>query len=111
MNVEPTCRFCQQTLYHHGTRGQGKLATHMYWCEPCQSEQTFDHKHKPREWSFMVGKDYCIHYWTKSKSLKIVEYKDNRPVKYVLEITLDKSPDYTPQAMTEERVKTLLVFS
>jgi len=60
----------------------------------------------------MVGKSYCVHYWPESKNLKIVLYNAHgRPQKYVLEVTLDKDPDYTPTSMTEERIKTLLLFS
>lgn len=109
---DQTCRFCQKTLLHHGTRGQGKVAIHMYWCDHCQSEQTFDSKAKTIEWSFMAGEAYCIHFWPKFNSLKIVEYENGRPKKYVLELELDQPPDHmTPQTMTEEKVKTLIVFS
>jgi len=114
MNVEPTCRYCKGKLTFRGTRGKlNQNGLYMYYCHRCESEQTFDENAKPIEWSFMVGKNYCIHYWPESKKLKIVEYNaHSRPHKYVLEIILKEHPDYmTPSSMTEERVKTLIVFS
>lgn len=109
MNVEPTCRYCKRKLTD---LRQGRGQIYIANCNACDSEQSFYETGQTREWSFMVGDTYCIHYWPESKALKIIEYKNNRPSKYVLEITLDKHPDHmTPQNMTEERVKTLIVFS
>lgn len=114
MNVEPTCRYCQRKLVHRGTRGNlASNGINLCYCHYCESEQTFDDNASPIEYSFMVGKKYCIHFWPKSKAFKIVEYNEHgRPQKYVLELTLNEPPNYmTPQNMTEERVKTLIVFS
>ena len=109
---EYLCRYCQRNLTHTGTRGTGKNALQLCYCHHCESEQTFDAKDQPAEYSFMVGTAYCIHYWTQSKAFKIVEYKNGRPAKYVVEITLKEAPDHmTPSNMTEERVKCLVVFS
>lgn len=111
---ELTCRYCQHKLTYRGTRGKiSSDGIHLCYCKSCDSEQTFEEDGTPIEYSFMVGKTYCIHYWTKSKAFKVVEYNAHgRPQKYVLELTLKEAPDYmTPQNMTEERVKTLIVFS
>lgn len=108
MTVDVTCRYCQRKMQLHGQRGD----LYMHWCQHCQSEQTFHEDGKPAEYSFMVGKNYCIHFWPKTKQLKIVQYKNDRPEKYVLEITVDVPPTHmTPTSMTEERVKCLILFS
>lgn len=115
MNVEPTCRYCMGKLIDRGERGSLNIPGSMIYlryCKHCESEQTFDHEARPMEYSFMVGEAYCIHFWPKSKAFKIVEYKNGRPSKYVLELTLDKPPTHMrPDNMTEERVKCLIVFS
>ncbi len=111
---EHLCRYCNCKLTARGTRGKGvpKAEVELNYCKGCQSEQTFDDKGNPIEYSFMVGHKYCIHYWPKSKAFKIVQYDDGKPAKYVLELTLKEDPDYmTPSSMTEERVKCIVVFS
>ena len=110
--IDLRCRYCKSEMKLHGSRDNNVFIFHMYWCKYCQSEQTIDDSGTLREWSFMVGENYCIHYWPQSKAFKIIEYKDGRPSKYVLEITLKESPDHmTPSSMTEERVRCLVVFS
>lgn len=112
MNVEPTCRYCQGKLKARGSRGALEDAIYIYYCKSCESEQTFKKNGQTIEWSFMVGDSYCIHFWPQSKAFKIVEYKKGQPTKYVLELILEKPPTHmTPQNMTEERVKCLIVFS
>lgn len=107
MNVEPTCRYCMRRLTHRGSRGDVNLC----YCHACESEQTFDANARPIEYSFMTKeKNYCLHFWPQVKKFKIVSYKNNNPDKYVLE--LDICPhNYNPSNMTEERVKTLILFS
>lgn len=112
MSFEPTCRYCHSKLTARGLRKGAKTNLALTYCKSCESEQTFDDKGNPIEWSFMVGHKYCIHYWPESKTFKIVQYDDGKPAKYVLEMTLKEDPDYmTPSSMTEERVKCIVVFS
>lgn len=109
--IEGICRYCNRNLSNMRIIKRGNI--HVGYCNHCDSEQSFYEDGKPREWSFMVGKKYCIHYWPESKALKIVEYNAHgQPSKYVVEATVKEDPDYmTPDSMTEERIKTIVVFS
>lgn len=109
---EPCCRYCKKEMPAPRIRGKNP-AVFIFECKRCDSEQSYYDNGTIKEWSFMVDKKYCIHYWPGTKDLKIVEYNAHgRPQKYVLEMKTDADPDYmTPESMTEQRIKTIIVFS
>lgn len=109
--MKKNCRYCQRQM--PDALIDRRYNIYIAQCQFCDSEESFYENGDTREWSFMVGRNYCIHYWPESKALKIVLYNAHgRPQKYVLEVTLMKDPDYmTPTTMTEERIKTLILFS
>lgn len=114
ITVEPTCRFCKNKMsplvpFH--SRGK---TLYSYHCIRCASEQLFDDTGQALEYSFRVG-DYLCQFNSPTYKFQVVKQGPQGlggvPYTKVI-LTLDFVPhNLTPQNTTEERIKTLILFS
>ena len=108
---ELTCRFCQRKLSNIQHMGEAMISIVVGYCKHCASEQSWYTNGKVLSWQFKVGDQYSIRYWPEKKKLQIEDYLAKKS-KSTFELTVNEDPDYmTPESMTEERVKTIIIFS
>jgi hypothetical protein len=112
MNIIPTCRFCCGKLVS-SYRGFpftsdvfGDFA--HYWCYSCKSEQIYREDASPIDWSFLVP-PYMLYFWPGHNFTIFLMEGDyiGKPI-----LTTKAVPvKMTPQNITIERVKLLILFS
>jgi hypothetical protein len=110
MNVEVTCRYCHRPLKNQ------RLVTGEVWvfeCIPCQSQQAFLSNGQCTYWLFRVGY-YSLNFdpfTQKFKIIRLPSLKDPGLLAQTI-LQLDYLPhNLTPKTCTEERIKTLILFS
>lgn len=101
------CRFCQ-----HPITPLKKGSARIIMCKHCKSEEWIEKDGSHYSWSFKVGQ-YEIGYYFESKTFKVSQLnKNGNWEKWLLDIPLKDEPTHmTPENMTEERVKSIIVFS
>lgn len=114
MEVEPTCRFCHRKMTNYRTLENdqslhGSDAMHVFDCLPCHSTQTFSIRGQTIAYFFDVGEDYRLFFYPQNILYKFI-VSNRKTSKVAME--LEEIPhQFTPQNMTEEKVKTLILFS
>jgi len=115
MNVEPACRFCQgNMLCTGGVIHANNTESYSYECKRCHSEQDFESTGRPLDYKFVIGR-YHLLFKPRNKTFQIIVYP-------IDEVWLQKASQcllnvnfcpthLTPQNTTEERIKTLILFS
>jgi len=118
MIVTPTCRFCQGKLKSGGSQTGGYPYTKLlYNCEPCMSQQMYKYDATPLEFSFYLNfgkRQYHIGFYPDNMRLAIhfVNTSPGPGWKPCVDIHLSEFPAWLrPDNITEERIKTLMVFS
>ena len=114
ITVEPTCRFCQRLmspLVPFQSRGR---TLYSYHCIRCKSEQLFAEDGQALEYSFRVG-NYLCQFNSPTYKFQIVRQGpiSNGGIPYTkVMLSLDFVPhNLRPDNTTEERIKTLILFS
>ena len=98
------CHFCKRSLSVI-KKGTSRIIT----CKSCRSEQWFNPDGSLYSWSFKVG-PYELYYSFGNKNFSIRMIGGTGAI--VVDIVLPEEPSYmTPESMTEERVKCIVVFS
>jgi hypothetical protein len=112
MQVDVVCRYCYRRMVpHRSYTDPGVSDGRPYYefnCKPCQSTQYFETSGRPLHYWFMVGpyKLYFIPYGYRTPLFQVCN-GNLGPI-----FQLDYLPHHlTPQNCTEERIKTLILFS
>lgn len=98
-----SCHFCKRALKPIKKMGAERTIT----CKSCRAEQVFQPDNSLFSWSFNVG-PYELSFHLGSMTLKITDRPNNKSFQY----SLKEEPSYmTPDSMTEERIKSIVMFS
>lgn len=108
MQVDVVCRFCHRRLSPHKYYTDPGVAHGNHYaefnCAPCRSTQFFEITGRPLHYFFDVGK-YHLYFMTNPRIFQCC----NGLLGPIFE--LNYHPNFTPQNTTEERIKTLILFS
>jgi hypothetical protein len=97
------CHFCKRALKPIKKMGAERTIN----CKSCRAEQVFQPDNSLFSWSFNVG-PYELSFHFGSMTLKITDRGPNKSFQY----SLKEEPSYmTPDSMTEERIKSIVMFS
>lgn len=117
MQVEPTCRFCQQKMISSGavvddyTKPTEYIAAWLYLCKRCHSEQAFEANGRIVWYDFSVGAYYLL-FNPKQRTFEITLYPNGRLRPGTSLLKINACPTHlTPQNTPLERVKLLILFS
>lgn len=112
MNDEDlVCRWCKRKLTNIESLGEAMISIIVGHCKHCDSEQVWYTNGKVLSWQFKVGAQYSVKYIPEKKLLIIEDFLAKKS-KSRFELKTKEAPDYiTPESMTEERIKTIIVFS
>lgn len=116
--INPNCIFCQRPLEfwenfepNNGPNFYAGEPSSIYQCKHCNSQQNFQMESGERTYyNFQVG-PYIFRFHPKYNSFSLGKEPPDEPGNYETILRLETIPDYTPQNMTEQRIKTIIVFS
>jgi hypothetical protein len=114
MTVDVNCRFCQRKLI--GPKSSHIDRFNLYYkfeCKACDSVQFFESDGRSLHYWFNVNKKYQLYFIPNIPVFQILNYSHlNHDSIEKVYITLEFIPkDLTPKNVTEERIKTLILFS
>lgn len=112
--LQLTCRFCYRPLiYAQTSASPGSTLLYQYKCLACNSTQHFWENGSPAHYTFTIG-NYILIFLPAIQAMEIVRINHN-PNGTTLGNLVLKLPflptNLTPQNTTEDRIKTMIVFS
>lgn len=120
MMVKPPCRFCGGKLESGGceTGGNYHYTRYIYHCKPCLSQQKYKYEGEPLEFSFEYQLEkYHYHITFNQVTMRmyvarVTTFPYEFEWKGCLDIHLSEFPAWLrPGNVTEDRIKTMMVFS
>jgi len=109
ITIQPTCRFCNRqfgpplrSLTDHFVNDN--QVYYEFKCQPCRATQYFGSSGKALHYLFWIG-PYKLYFMIKPARFQLCN-GDLGPI-----FGLDYHPKLTPQNTTEEKIKTLILFS
>jgi hypothetical protein len=120
--MNPKCRFCNGEQKDGGFRSNNGMTMYRYRCNACLVEQTYHPDGSLLEITLRIPKDktiefdhgnfhYVIDFDPITMNLTVRSYGEKCGWKHHFNIKVRSQPDWLNPSISEEKIKTLILFS